>query len=207
MVLAMLSDNIVLYITRDQHVRTNNIAFTKFCCIIDSMLLPSLVPPTSWYKVLPRKVNIFLWRLYLDRLSHRLNLSSRGMDIQSISCPMCNGNVKSSSPIFFECDIASEVWRMVRNWCDIPLPSFSSHDQMRSWYRNNVTFCAHPMRKSDLFDNIRSSSYNWLSHRGRLTSNWFEELEVGELEVGELVGVLFRDLVREILGELVGELV
>ncbi|GJU14888.1 RNA-directed DNA polymerase, eukaryota, reverse transcriptase zinc-binding domain protein [Tanacetum coccineum] len=202
--------------------------------IIDSMLLPSLVPPTSWYKVLPRKVNIFLWRLYLDRLPHRLNLSSRGMDIQSISCPMCNGNVESSSHIFFECDIASEVWRMVRNWCDIPLPSFSSHDQMRSWlcswqvskeknhrvtvifaslcwwlwrYRNNVTFCAHPMRKSDLFDNIRSSSYNWLSHRGRLTSNWFGELEVGELEVGELVGVLFGDLVGELLGELVGELV
>ncbi|GKE38628.1 hypothetical protein Tco_1462033, partial [Tanacetum coccineum] len=29
----------------------------------------------------------------------------------------------------------------------------------------------------------------------------------GELEVGELVGVLFRDLVEEILRELVGELV
>ncbi|GKE78549.1 hypothetical protein Tco_1544669 [Tanacetum coccineum] len=150
------------------------------------------------------------------------------MDIQSILCPMCNGNVEFSSHIFFECDIASKVWRMVQNWCDITLSSFSSHDQMRSWlcswqvskeknhcvsvifaslcwwlwrYRNNVTFYAHPMRKSDLFDNIRSSSYNWLSHRGRLTSNW-----VGELEVGELVGVLFGDLVGEILGELVGEL-
>ncbi|GJZ25898.1 RNA-directed DNA polymerase, eukaryota, reverse transcriptase zinc-binding domain protein [Tanacetum coccineum] len=199
--------------------------------IIDYMLLPSLIPPTSWYKVLPRKVNIFLWRLYLDRLPHRLNLSSYGLDIQSISCPMCNGNVESSSHILFECDIASEVWRMVRNWCDIPLPSFSSHDQMRSWlcswqvskeknyhvtvifaslcwwlwrYRNNVSFCSHPMKKSDLFDNIRSSSYNLLSHRGCLTIG---ELEVGELEVGELVEVLFGDLVGELLGELVGELV
>ncbi|GJW02356.1 putative ribonuclease H-like domain-containing protein [Tanacetum coccineum] len=35
----------------------------------------------------------------------------------------------------------------------------------------------------------------------------FGELEVGELEVGELVGVLFGDLVGELLGELVGELV
>ncbi|GJX62764.1 RNA-directed DNA polymerase, eukaryota, partial [Tanacetum coccineum] len=100
--------------------------------IIDSMLLPSLVPLTSWYKVLPHKVNIFLWRLYLDRLPHRLNISSRGMDIQSISCPMCNCNVETSSHIFVECDIASEVWRMVQNWYDIPLPSFLSHDQMRS---------------------------------------------------------------------------
>ncbi|GKD26166.1 hypothetical protein Tco_1232380, partial [Tanacetum coccineum] len=44
--------------------------------IIDSMLLPSLVPPTSWDKSLPCKVNIFIWRLTLDLLLRRLNLSS-----------------------------------------------------------------------------------------------------------------------------------
>nr|GEZ45480.1 probable serine/threonine-protein kinase WNK9 [Tanacetum cinerariifolium] len=49
--------------------------------IIDAKLLPSLVLSTSWDKILPRKVNIFIWRLSLDRLPHRLNLSSRGIDI------------------------------------------------------------------------------------------------------------------------------
>nr|GEW23246.1 RNA-directed DNA polymerase, eukaryota, reverse transcriptase zinc-binding domain protein [Tanacetum cinerariifolium] len=49
--------------------------------IIDAKLLPSLVLLTSWDKILPRKVNIFIWRLSLDRLPHRLNLSSRGIDI------------------------------------------------------------------------------------------------------------------------------
>ncbi|GJT16198.1 putative RNA-directed DNA polymerase, eukaryota, reverse transcriptase zinc-binding domain protein [Tanacetum coccineum] len=162
------------------------------CRIIDSMFLPSLVPPTSWYKVLPRKVKIFLWRLYLDRLSHRLNLSSRGMDIQSISCPMCNGNVEFSSHIFFECDMAFEVWRMVQNWCDITLPSFPSHDQMRSW------LCSWQVskEKNHRVTVIFASLCWWL----------WRELEVGELEVGELVRVLFGDLVGELLGELVGEL-
>ncbi|GJZ15101.1 RNA-directed DNA polymerase, eukaryota [Tanacetum coccineum] len=74
--------------------------------IIDSKLLPSLVPYTSWDKTLPHKVNIFIWRLALDRLPHSWNLSARGIDIPSISCPSCNGNVESSSHIFFDCDFA-----------------------------------------------------------------------------------------------------
>nr|GEY66983.1 probable serine/threonine-protein kinase WNK9 [Tanacetum cinerariifolium] len=87
--------------------------------IIDAKLLPSLVLSTSWDKLLPRKVNIFIWRLSLDRLPHRLNLSSCGIDILKISCCSCNGNVESSNHIFFVCDIAMEVWRLVRNWCDV----------------------------------------------------------------------------------------
>nr|GEV65681.1 putative RNA-directed DNA polymerase [Tanacetum cinerariifolium] len=45
--------------------------------IIDLKTLPSLDLQSTWDKVLPRKVNIFLWRMSLDRLPHRLNLSSR----------------------------------------------------------------------------------------------------------------------------------
>ncbi|GKC12413.1 hypothetical protein Tco_1009195 [Tanacetum coccineum] len=65
--------------------------------LIDAKILPTLVPPTSWDKTLQRKVNIFIWRLPLDRLPHRLNLSTRGMDIAFIACTSCNGNVESSS--------------------------------------------------------------------------------------------------------------
>ncbi|GJW53186.1 RNA-directed DNA polymerase, eukaryota, reverse transcriptase zinc-binding domain protein [Tanacetum coccineum] len=58
--------------------------------LIDSKLLPSIQTSTLWDKILPRKVNIFLWRLSLDWLPHHLNLSSRGIDIPSISCSSCN---------------------------------------------------------------------------------------------------------------------
>ncbi|GJW01256.1 putative RNA-directed DNA polymerase, eukaryota, reverse transcriptase zinc-binding domain protein [Tanacetum coccineum] len=54
--------------------------------IIDQKTLPSLAPSTTWDKTIPRKVNIFMCRLSLDRLPHRLNLSLRGMDIPAISC-------------------------------------------------------------------------------------------------------------------------
>ena len=51
---------------------------------IDDIILPSLSLETSWCSILPRKVNIFIWRMRLDRLPHRLNLSRRGLDIHSI---------------------------------------------------------------------------------------------------------------------------
>ncbi|GJU56189.1 RNA-directed DNA polymerase, eukaryota, reverse transcriptase zinc-binding domain protein [Tanacetum coccineum] len=101
--------------------------------VIDDKILPSLATSTSWDKILPRKVNIFMWRLMLDQLPHRLNLSSRGINIQSISCPSCNGNVESSNHIFFECDIALEVWRLVRIWGDIISPTFTSLEHWKNW--------------------------------------------------------------------------
>ncbi|GKD80551.1 RNA-directed DNA polymerase, eukaryota, reverse transcriptase zinc-binding domain protein [Tanacetum coccineum] len=80
--------------------------------IIDQKTLPYL-PSTSWDKIIPRKVNIFMWRLSLDRLPHRLNLSLRGMDIPAISCSSCNANAESAHHIFFECIIAFDLWKLV----------------------------------------------------------------------------------------------
>lgn len=42
---------------------------------IDDAMLPTLDVSTMFCKILPKKVNIFFWRLNLDSLSHRLNLS------------------------------------------------------------------------------------------------------------------------------------
>ena len=63
-----------------------------------------------------------------------LNLSSNGIEIPTISFPSCNGNVESSNNFFFECDIAKEVWRVVRNWCDISFPSFTSFEHWKAWF-------------------------------------------------------------------------
>ncbi|GJS20081.1 RNA-directed DNA polymerase, eukaryota [Tanacetum coccineum] len=95
--------------------------------------MPSLDTKTTWDKSLPRKVNIFMWRLKLDRLLHPLNLSSRGIDISEISCPSCSGNVESNHHIFFNCVIAKEVWRIIRRWCDEAFPLFDSNSHWINW--------------------------------------------------------------------------
>ncbi|GJX02527.1 RNA-directed DNA polymerase, eukaryota [Tanacetum coccineum] len=68
---------------------------------IDDSLLPKLDVPTRWVKLVPIKVNILAWRLRMDRLPTRLNLSSRGLEITSLSCPLCNEVAESTSHIFF----------------------------------------------------------------------------------------------------------
>ncbi|GJR71793.1 RNA-directed DNA polymerase, eukaryota, reverse transcriptase zinc-binding domain protein [Tanacetum coccineum] len=68
---------------------------------IDNHMLPSAILNTRWNNVLPRKVNIFVWRFLLDRLPRRLNLSSRGLEITLILCPVCNVSIESSSHLFF----------------------------------------------------------------------------------------------------------
>ncbi|GKB87355.1 RNA-directed DNA polymerase, eukaryota, reverse transcriptase zinc-binding domain protein [Tanacetum coccineum] len=103
---------------------------------IDSLILPALDNPTQWDKTLPRKVNIFMWRFMLDRLPHRLNLSSRGIDIPTIACPLCNGNVESSNHIFLGCGNAKDILNIIRNWCDIQFLlvlrlSIGSHGSIR----------------------------------------------------------------------------
>ncbi|GKB28130.1 RNA-directed DNA polymerase, eukaryota [Tanacetum coccineum] len=166
---------------------------------IDDCLLLNPLPCTRWCKVIPRKVNIYMWHLFLDRLPHRLNLSLRGLDIDSIMCPLCNNHVESNAHVFFSCDIARDVWSLVRGWCDSKFPSPSSFDDWDVWYpswkaskylktqayvifasscwvlwrfRNNVTFHSQVMRKCDIFDNIRLFSFSWLKSRGKMSIRW-----------------------------------
>ncbi|GJS34892.1 RNA-directed DNA polymerase, eukaryota [Tanacetum coccineum] len=170
---------------------------------IDSLILPTLDNPTQWDKTLPRKVNIFMWRFMLDRLPHRLNLSSRGIDIPSIVCPSCNGNVESSNHIFFGCGNAKDIWNIIRNWCDIQFPACTSFEHWKSWFdswqatkekkwrlsiifsatlwwiwrfRNSITFGQHPIKRSDIYDNILSSTFSWLHYRGRMSYIWIDWL-------------------------------
>ena len=44
---------------------------------INNVTLPDGGSPTRWYKEVPLRVNIFIWRLSLYRLSTRLNLSMK----------------------------------------------------------------------------------------------------------------------------------
>ncbi|GJU15007.1 RNA-directed DNA polymerase, eukaryota [Tanacetum coccineum] len=62
---------------------------TRIC--IDDNILPKNDVPTRWVKIIPIKVNIHAWKVFLDKIPTRLNLSLRGMDIPSILCPLYFG--------------------------------------------------------------------------------------------------------------------
>ncbi|GKD56679.1 RNA-directed DNA polymerase, eukaryota [Tanacetum coccineum] len=99
---------------------------------IDDTNLPTLNTSTIWCKYIPRKVNIFLWRLRLDRLPLRLNLSKRCLDIQSIMCPLCTNGVESNDHLFYTCEVASSIRRLIEAWCDLQFPNLISSSDWRT---------------------------------------------------------------------------
>nr|GEY26559.1 RNA-directed DNA polymerase, eukaryota [Tanacetum cinerariifolium] len=104
--------------------------------LIDNTILPKAEVPTRWLRVVSIKANVHAWRVCLDKLPTRANLSLRGMDIQSIACPLCNSAVKSSSYIFFACPLARQVWRKFLIWWELKDVAFNSYNEWLVWIVN-----------------------------------------------------------------------
>nr|GEV78845.1 RNA-directed DNA polymerase, eukaryota [Tanacetum cinerariifolium] len=69
--------------------------------LIDDRSLAEVGAKTRWIKYVPIKADILAWRIKLNNLPSRLNLSRRGLDLDTIFCPSCNSAVESSNHIFF----------------------------------------------------------------------------------------------------------
>ncbi|GJW83659.1 RNA-directed DNA polymerase, eukaryota, reverse transcriptase zinc-binding domain protein [Tanacetum coccineum] len=71
------------------------------------------------------------------------------MDIPAISCPSCNANVESANHVFFECDIATDMWKLVfRCWrsrfAEVGVPvsqAMGDHHNWNSWIPRKVNIC------------------------------------------------------------------
>ncbi|GJV52565.1 RNA-directed DNA polymerase, eukaryota [Tanacetum coccineum] len=143
--------------------------------IIDARLLPALDTHTQWDKCIPRMVNIFMWRFKLDRLPHLLNLSSRGMDIPSIDCPLCNANIESSDHLFFGCDFAKDIWNLKEN--DVYMLF------LLLLYGGSGGFITASFLVFILLRETSSTitsvpfSFSWLHHRGRMACSWNDWLK------------------------------
>ncbi|GJR41813.1 RNA-directed DNA polymerase, eukaryota [Tanacetum coccineum] len=153
---------------------------------IDKNLLPMVSSKTRWVKAVPNKVNIHAWKVKLDCLPTRLNISRRGMSINSILCPNCDKEVELSSHIFFSCQFAREIFSRITSWWEVPFSEISSYDEWFLWlmnlrlpllnkqmlegvcytmwwniwsFRNKNIFGLDPPKKEMIFDDIVSRSF------------------------------------------------
>ncbi|GJW48999.1 RNA-directed DNA polymerase, eukaryota [Tanacetum coccineum] len=153
---------------------------------IDDFMLVSDEVPTRWVKMIPIKVNVFAWRVRMDKLPIRLNLSLRGMYIPSILCPICDLEVESISHLLFSCSMARDILSKVFQWWSLDSTSFLSYEDWLSWFtdiriskqvksvlegvfyvtwwqiwrfRNNLLFGLTVPRKSTIFDDIVTLAY------------------------------------------------
>ncbi|GJU39538.1 RNA-directed DNA polymerase, eukaryota [Tanacetum coccineum] len=101
---------------------------------IDDHLLLSSPSRTRWVKAVPIKINIMAWKVRFDFLSTRLNLSRRGLKLQSVICPYCNKEVESTSHTFFACSMVRDLYRNIASWWDIRYSEFSSYEEWLEWF-------------------------------------------------------------------------
>ncbi|GKD92437.1 RNA-directed DNA polymerase, eukaryota [Tanacetum coccineum] len=64
--------------------------------LLDEFFLPRDDIATRWVKYVPIKINVFAWRVWLDRLPTRLNLIQRNVSVSSLLCPICSSLPKIS---------------------------------------------------------------------------------------------------------------
>ncbi|GKA31430.1 RNA-directed DNA polymerase, eukaryota, reverse transcriptase zinc-binding domain protein [Tanacetum coccineum] len=117
---------------------------------IDNIFLPHVGAPTRWVSVVPIKINIFAWRLSLDKLHTRLNLSLRGIDIPSIICPICSIAGESSSYIFFNCHVARDLLGKVARCWELELLDIHAYKDWISWF---ITLRL-PKRLKDILEGV-----------------------------------------------------
>ncbi|GJY68663.1 RNA-directed DNA polymerase, eukaryota, reverse transcriptase zinc-binding domain protein [Tanacetum coccineum] len=89
--------------------------------LIDDRTLIVVGSKTRWIKYVPIKVNILAWRIKLNNLPSRLNLSRRGLDLDIISCPSCNSAVESTNHIFFGCSMAKDLYKYIARWWNVSM--------------------------------------------------------------------------------------
>ena len=66
------------------------------------------------------KVVAFSWKLLLDRIPTRSNLSRRNClppDMSTL-CVLCGSSEESTNHLFLHCDFSASVWANVMSWLD-----------------------------------------------------------------------------------------
>ena len=163
---------------------------------ITNSSLPQSTNLFRWNKVLPLKVNINTWRIVHKRVLTRSNLDTRGVDLDSIRCPICDNGIESEEHIFVMCNVAREAWKNILLWWKIDntsinnlydainladrvslptklLKAFDVVVQTTLWFlwkfRNNVVFSSKRPRKELIFNDIKLYSFVWISNRLKKT--------------------------------------
>ncbi|XP_071694989.1 uncharacterized protein [Rutidosis leptorrhynchoides] len=96
--------------------------------ILDNLKLeiPTSSFKTPRNKLIPQKINIFIWRVILGRIPTRVELDKRNIDLDTILCPQCNSLVETIEHTLYQCTTFEAIWNLNLAWWNLPTTTFSS---------------------------------------------------------------------------------
>ncbi|XP_071708429.1 uncharacterized protein [Rutidosis leptorrhynchoides] len=161
--------------------------------LVDQQKLTShpSVTETIVNKAIPQKVNIFIWRSLLQRIPVRVELDKRGMDLDSVLCPLCNAETESVSHALLHCDEVYKVWKGIDSWWNMDIDTSSVNAalstipssinyamgktiwQATMWVvtysiwnaRNKKVFSNASWNHANILNEVQLKSFQWISKR------------------------------------------
>ncbi|XP_071728006.1 uncharacterized protein [Rutidosis leptorrhynchoides] len=73
-------------------------------------------------RLVPKKIEIFVWRARQSRLPTLCELNRRGIDLDSLLCLVCGNVIESVEHALFKCELSVKIWRCIFQWCIEPIP-------------------------------------------------------------------------------------
>ncbi|GKE29718.1 RNA-directed DNA polymerase, eukaryota [Tanacetum coccineum] len=102
--------------------------------LLDDVFLPKAPIATRWIKYVPIKLNVFAWKVHLNRLPTRVNLQHRGVLVSDPSCPICHSEDEDLAHLFFRCSLVTDIVRLVCRWWNIAWASIDSYSNWLHWF-------------------------------------------------------------------------
>ncbi|KAJ9559670.1 hypothetical protein OSB04_004830 [Centaurea solstitialis] len=160
---------------------------------------------TLWSKLLPKKVNVHMWRARLGRLPSREALDEKGIDVDSLLCPRCGEVVESLDHALVNCREVKNFWTRIGKWWNKNLAGIGSLSQLIEedadmleshkgrylwisvkwavlyliWQdRNNIVFKNTTSNLGSYFFIWQRQIFEWMSSRSPRIGDWFKWLEV-----------------------------
>ncbi|GJY26955.1 retrovirus-related pol polyprotein from transposon TNT 1-94 [Tanacetum coccineum] len=62
-----------------------------------------------------------------------INLDRKGMDIGSVLCPTCQSDVETVNHIFFNCDLAKDLWALLAKWWEMDILICANITEWYAW--------------------------------------------------------------------------
>ncbi|XP_071708247.1 uncharacterized protein [Rutidosis leptorrhynchoides] len=141
------------------NLNSKGIYTVKDCSVlVDKVILPRAVNSIESLRngLVSKKVEVFIWRARLGRIPVRFELDKRGIDLNSVRCPICDGDIETVEHILFSSqDHKKNQWQAVC-WvvCYI------------LWKNRNAKVFKNKLETvPSLFSEVQVLSYDWISRR------------------------------------------
>ncbi|KAJ9553155.1 hypothetical protein OSB04_017200 [Centaurea solstitialis] len=155
--------------------------------LIDGINLPISNHETDRCCWIPAKVNIHIWRILMNILATKDNLSKRGVSLSSDECPLCLTATESMDHLLVSCSTTkivtahmanwvnwwpknisttSEIWSLVNTTTNLRLRVCKVIIAAYCWtiwlQRNNKLFNGTCKKEKEIFSEIQYLAFDWI---------------------------------------------